>query len=205
MPRDASSEMESPTRLTLSVSLPCCHFYFHEFCWVVFVWDYFAKSLAFCLLQKKQLSSWERRQVQVLRSLWTWSAEYPRDTFLEIKSSISKIHGRQVRIQGNPCHFMVLVQPHYCVHLTFFLEGSRLRWVFVKLALAAEYFCSYSEAPSMWWGWMEDFGGQVSGSYCLGKLWSPCLAERELYLIWRQLTQRNEGICILRGYESEEN
>lgn len=37
MPRDASSEMKSPTRLTLSVSLPCCHFYFHEFCWVVFV------------------------------------------------------------------------------------------------------------------------------------------------------------------------
>ena len=25
------------------------------------------------------------------------------------------------------CHFMVLAQPPYCVHLTFFLEGSQLR------------------------------------------------------------------------------
>lgn len=45
-----SSEMGSPTRLTLSVPLPACHLCFHEFCLVVFVWKYFAKSLAFHLL-----------------------------------------------------------------------------------------------------------------------------------------------------------
>lgn len=92
-------QLRVPTRLTLSVPLPGCHLCFHELCWVVFVWKYFAKSLAFHLLGSK-LSSWERRQVQVLNSLWIWSADYPRDTFLQIKSSTSKIHGKQVRIQG---------------------------------------------------------------------------------------------------------
>ena len=38
--------------------------------------------------------------LEALHSLWTWSAEYSRDTFLQIKSSISKINGKQVRIQG---------------------------------------------------------------------------------------------------------
>lgn len=164
---------------------------------VVFVWNYFAKSLAVHLLGKKAFFLRKNAGTGAPQSLnlicWILKRY--------ISANQEQHQQDQWQTSQNPrktaCHFMVLAQPPYCVHLTFFLEGSQLRWVFVKLAFTAEHFCSYSETPSMWWGWMEGFGGQVSGSYCLGKLWSPCFAERELYLIWRQSWLRE-----VRGFVS---
>ena len=141
------------------------------FPWVllaVFVWNYFAKSLAVHLLGKKAFFLRKKAGTGAPQSL-NLICWIPKRY---ISANQEQHQQDPWQTSQNPrktaCHFMVLAQPQYRVRPMFFLEGSQLRWVFVKLAFVAEHFCSYSEASSMWWGWMEGFGGAGFRELLLG-------------------------------------